>query len=232
GAARLRATAPLGPGPRVTRSGAPCPHAGTCPAADPGPQPFLTGYGSNAISLAFLMALATSFCSDGVRPVIRRARILPRSDRNLRSSAVSFQSTYSTPSARSRFRLRRFCGAGFTDLLLPTGLADARQLAPVRHLPQPDTRQPEGAVVRARPAVHRVAIADTGRTRIARHLLQLRHRRGLLLRRRPRRANRLLQLRTPLGIPRSDNLPLLVLRDLRLLRHQRSSVFCGTPTPG
>ena len=45
--------------------------------------------GSRAISRAFLTARAISRCSWTETPVTRRARILPRSEMNLRSSAVS-----------------------------------------------------------------------------------------------------------------------------------------------
>src|SRR5690606_347874 len=46
-------------------------------------------YGSSAISRAFLIARAISRCCWLVTPVTRRARILPRSEMNFRSSAVS-----------------------------------------------------------------------------------------------------------------------------------------------
>src|SRR3954464_6247644 len=46
-------------------------------------------YGRSAISRAFLTARAICRCCCEVTPVTRRARILPRSEMNLRSSAVS-----------------------------------------------------------------------------------------------------------------------------------------------
>ena len=46
-------------------------------------------YGRSAISRAFLTARAICRCCWEVTPVTRRARILPRSEMNLRSSAVS-----------------------------------------------------------------------------------------------------------------------------------------------
>src|SRR5690606_32478630 len=50
-------------------------------------------YGSRAISRAFLIAVATSRWCWVQLPVTRRARILPRSEMNFRSSVVSLQST-------------------------------------------------------------------------------------------------------------------------------------------
>src|SRR5690606_41116040 len=50
------------------------------------PEP---AYGSSAISHAFLTARAMRRCSCTETPVMRRARILPRSEMNLRSVATS-----------------------------------------------------------------------------------------------------------------------------------------------
>lgn len=47
------------------------------------------GYGSRAISRAFLIAVATSRCSRTDKPVTERDRILPRSDMNVRKAPVS-----------------------------------------------------------------------------------------------------------------------------------------------
>src|SRR5689334_5007097 len=53
------------------------------------PQRAVAVYGRSAISRAFLTARAICRCCCEVTPVTRRARILPRSEMNFRSSAVS-----------------------------------------------------------------------------------------------------------------------------------------------
>src|SRR5262249_49669421 len=55
----------------------------------PRPQRAVLVYGSSAISRAFLIAVATSRWCRVQLPETRRARILPRSEMNLRSVAVS-----------------------------------------------------------------------------------------------------------------------------------------------
>src|SRR5699024_12694387 len=60
-------------------------------------------YCSRAISRAFFTAFAILRCSWSASPVTRRARILPRSAMNLRSSAASLYSAVSIPAAFSWF---------------------------------------------------------------------------------------------------------------------------------
>src|SRR5699024_11027058 len=59
-----------------------------------------------------------------------------------------------------------------TSARSPAGRRDAGQLAAVSRLAETDPREPEPPQMSARPAVDRVAVAQTGRARIAREALQ------------------------------------------------------------
>src|SRR5216683_567720 len=103
---------------------------------------------------------------------------------------------------------------------LPARLDQARDQPPGAEIAQRDARQPELAIVAARPARDLAAIADAGRGRVARQLRELERRREPLLHRLVLVARNRFQAGTPARILLAQLAPPAVLLDRALLRHQ------------